>query len=178
MISSINEKHGLPPRYAGAKFEDVPVDIQKKIKEMFAQKKGLYLFGGCGTGKTHIAYTIWQRCKEKNIPARFYKSTELLDVIRDFYGKNSYDYQDNELRKLQDYDGLLIIDDLGAEKPTEWVAETFYKIIDRRYEEMLPTVFTSNLDLGGLANQISDRLPSRIAEMCEVIKVDGVDRRV
>lgn len=178
MISSINESHVLPARYSTAKYDDVPEDVRKLVTAMVKTRKGLYIHGGCGTGKTHMAYSIWSRFKEKQVKARFYKSTEMLDVIRDFYGKRNVDYGDNELKKLLNYDGLLIIDDLGAEKPTEWVAETFYKIIDKRYETMLPTIFTSNLSLGELSKQISDRIASRIAEMCEVVKVDGVDKRL
>jgi len=176
MINSTNKNHKVPPRYFGVKYEEIPDHILIHSKKMFKEKKGLYIFGGCGTGKTHIAYAIWQRCQDKDRKCRFYKSTELLDLIREFYGKS--DTQENQLNLIMNYTGLLIIDDLGAEKPTEWVEETFYKIIDKRYEEMLPTVFTSNLDLGVLAEKISDRLTSRIAEMCEIIKVDGEDKRI
>lgn len=178
MLSTTNEKHSLPARYEHVEYEDVPSEIRDLLSKMLADRKGLYLYGDCGVGKTHIAYAIWARCKEKSIAARIYKSTEMLDVIRDFYGKSHYDYSDNELRKLMDYTGVLIIDDIGVEKATEWVAETLTKIIDRRYEERLPTIFTSNLSLDQLAEKIGDRVPSRIAEMCHVEKLEGDDRRI
>lgn len=178
MLSSTNESHRIPPRYAKAKYEDVPEEIREKVSAMFKEGRGLYLWGDCGTGKTHIAYAIWLRCVEKKVRCKIYNSPEMFDVIRDYYGKSTYDYRDNELKMLTDWEGLLIIDDVGAEKPTDWVAETFYKVINVRYEKMLPTIFTSNFSLDQLADKIGDRVPSRIAEMCEVVKLGGEDRRL
>jgi DNA replication protein DnaC len=178
MLSSMNERTTLPPRYSHVKYEDVPANIREKLKKNVKLGRGLYLFGDCGTGKTHIAYAIMKNCIEKQIRAKMYNSPEMLDVIRNYYGRKGIDYRDNELSMLTDYEGLLIIDDVGAEKPTEWVAETFYKIINIRYEKVLPTVFTSNYSLDQLAEKIGDRVPSRIYEMCEVVKLSGKDRRV
>lgn len=178
MQSSGNSSHKLPAKYASVKYDDVPENIKKILRAMSTGGKGLYLYGDCGTGKTHIAYAIWEKSRKLGRLAKIYNSPEMFDVIRDFYGKKGVDYRDNELKMLIDFEGILIIDDVGAEKPTEWVAETFYKIVNVRYEKQLPTIFTSNLSLDGLAEQIGDRIASRIAEMCEVIKLKGNDRRL
>ena len=83
-----------------------------------------------------------------------------------------------EEEKIMDFKGLLFIDDIGAEKMTEWVAETFYLILNYRYNEMLPTIFTSNLSPSELAERIGDRIVSRIIGSSDVIKLDGEDRRL
>ena len=61
---------------------------------------------------------------------------------------------------------------------TCWVGETFYSIINTRYERMLPTFFSSNLSLPELAEKMGDRIASRIAEMCQIIKLSGKDLRI
>lgn len=167
----------MPPRYATASYKEVPEKIRDHLKQMAKTKKGIYIWGECGTGKTHVVYGIMKHCIEKRIPARIYNSPELLDIIRHFYGQR-YEYRDDELRQLKDYQGLVIIDDIGAEKPTAWVAETFYKILNVRYELMLPTIFTSNLSLDQLAEKNGDRISSRIAEMCHVVRLAGEDKRL
>ncbi len=73
---------------------------------------------------------------------------------------------------------LLILDDLGAEKPTEWVRERMYEIVNQRYEWMRPIIVTSNLSPAQLAKQVGQRVASRLMEMCEVVELDGRDRRL
>lgn len=180
MLSTLSrEEIQYPARFANVKYSDVPASVRKQFERAMKEKKGLYLWGDCGVGKTHIVHGFFRKFVEKKIGAKLYNSPELLDVIRDYYGKSGYyEYRDNKLKLLLDYEGVLIIDDLGAEKPTQWVAETFYKIINVRYEKMLRTIFTSNLSLEQLADAVGDRIPSRIAEMCEVIHLGGEDRRL
>lgn len=97
--------------------------------------------------------------------------------IRDDYGLD--DFQKKHVyRSVMDFKGILILDDVGAEKLTDWVAETFYLIVNKRYNEMLPTIFSSNLAVGELAEMLGDRTASRIVEMCDIIKIDGEDRRL
>ena len=178
MISSASSLSDFPARYADVKYEDIPQNIRGQFEKLRETRKGLYLFGDCGTGKTHIVYALMKHIIEtQQYRARLYDSTELLDVIRSCYGKN-YEYRDDLLRQLLDFRGVLIIDDLGVEKMTEWVGETFYKIVNDKYKEMIPMIFTSNLSLDELAERMGDRIPSRIAEMCEVVKLEGNDRRL
>jgi DNA replication protein DnaC len=72
----------------------------------------------------------------------------------------------------------LVIDDLGAEKSSEWAREILYLIIDKRYSDLLPTIITSNLSPKELAEKLDDRLVSRLMEDAIVIKIDGKDHRV
>ena len=73
---------------------------------------------------------------------------------------------------------LLVIDDVGAEKVSDWSRQMFYTLIDRRYREMSQTIITSNLDLDKLAEIIDERISSRIIEMGKVIKLGGKDWRL
>jgi DNA replication protein DnaC len=74
-------------------------------------------------------------------------------------------------------DDLVILDDIGAEKPSDWVAEQLYALIDVRYRMLRSTVFTTNCTMKQLESQIGIRSVSRIMEMCEGIKVEGEDWR-
>lgn len=71
-----------------------------------------------------------------------------------------------------------MLDDIGAEKPTEWVRETLFSLIDFRYQNNKPIIFTSNFHLSNLENKLGKPIISRIVEMCRVIKLDGEDFRL
>ena len=72
---------------------------------------------------------------------------------------------------------LLLVDDLGAAKSSEWVEETTYRLINARYEAMQPTIFTTNIPLKQLRDGLGDRIASRLVETCKVIALIGNDRR-
>lgn len=167
----------IPRRYEGAVWEDVPPAIQAKVQEIGKTRKGLYIHGGVGSGKTHAVYAIFKKLKERNIMCRFHNTTELMFDIRRDFDRNPYDKMRWDER-LPEYEGVLILDDLGAERPTDYVAEVLYLIVNTRYNQKLPTIFTSNLPVAELAERIGDRTASRIVEMCEIVKLDGVDRRL
>ena len=72
----------------------------------------------------------------------------------------------------------LVLDDLGAEKTTDWSFSVLYLIIDNRYNNYKKTIITSNFALNQLAGKLGDdRIPSRIRAMCSIVKMDGDDRR-
>lgn len=165
----------IPARYDSVKIEDVPVHILEKFNKIRETRKGLYLHGKVGTGKTHIAYALYK--SEVARGALFWNTTELLHEIReDFDRPHSDKYREGE--RLMEHRNVLFLDDMGAEKVTDWVLETFYLIINKRYNERLPFVFTSNLTIKELSNTLGDRIASRITEMCDVIELTGVDRRL
>ena len=172
----------IPLRYKDVKFEDVPAEIKVHFESMVQSRRGIYIYGPVGTGKTHILWALRKKRAEiaedkktENVMRSwFYNTTELLHKIRSDFNNKTED----TLTDLLEYDGILFLDDIGAEKITDWVQETFYMIINKRYEQMLPTIFTSNLPIADLAERIGDRTASRIVEMCEIIKLDGKDRRL
>jgi len=166
-----------PKRYEHAEWADVPANVQKFIEKIKESRKGLYIHGDVGTGKTHIAYGIQKKLDELNIQNTIHNTTELIfDIKRDFdrsvYDKRRWD------ERLTEYKGVLILDDIGAERITDYVAEVFYLIINDRYTKMMPVIFTSNLSVAELADRVGDRTASRIVELCDVVHLKGEDRRL
>ncbi len=72
---------------------------------------------------------------------------------------------------------LLLVDDLGAAKTSEWTEELTYRLVNHRYEHLLPTVFTTNLTIRDLRDALGDRIASRLAQMTERVTLTGADRR-
>ena len=169
----------IPARYEKASYEnDVPEDIKLLMREMSKTKKGLYIHGTVGTGKTHIAYAIKDKWDKPGYQmAHFWNTTELFQEIRDDYDRH-VEAKKNRFADLMDSEALLFLDDVGSEKPSEWVQEQFYLLINKRYNEMRPIIFTSNYSISELAARLGDRTVSRIVEMSHVVKLDGKDRRL
>lgn len=168
----------LPKRYEKADYKSVPENIKTIFEKIPTTRQGLYIHGSAGVGKTHIAYALLKAGYEvlhKN--TKIYNTTELLHSMRNDFNKdcNKEYCISNEVR---DYRGILIFDDIGAEKLSEWVQETFYLIINKRYNDMLPTIFTSNLSVPQLAEHFGDRITSRIVGMCDIVEIKGEDRRL
>ena len=179
----------IPNKFKNADLNDCS-DI---IKDYFIQKKyndnGLFLFGTFGVGKTYSMYALAKYFLARQIDVRVINLPSLLNIIRASFSKQeAQDSSGNsEYAFVKDMSGIekliktkiLIIDDIGAEKPSDWVAETLYYLINSRYEDDGVTIFTSNLKLGKLKEKIGDRIVSRIAEMCEgnIHEMVGADRR-
>jgi len=167
----------IPLRYREASYEEVPEQIKGNFQEIKVSRKGLYIYGDVGTGKTHISYALHKNCfRENGIYSRFKNTVEFFKEIRDDISKHASD----RLKPLDiaDYKGVVIFDDVGVEKVTDFVLENFYLVVNKRYNDMLPTIFTSNFNLDELSDRLGDRIPSRIAEMCHIVKLEGKDRRV
>src|SRR3990167_5235404 len=171
-----------PKRYENAKWEDVPAPIQDAFEGLRATGKGIYIHGAVGTGKTHIC---WALKKHYDRPEAFrylwfWNVVDLMHEIRSDFDKHISDKRrpEEELTDPEDRHKILILDDIGAEKANEFVAETLYRIINFRYNHVLPTIFTSNLPVGELADKIGERSASRIVEMCDIIELTGGDRRI
>ncbi len=176
---------GVPPLFLDAVKEDFPQDWHLIIDS----GEGLFVSAPRGVGKTHLAAAIVRQAILNLSPRRlraegmraelfplFVDSLELLLELRDSFGND----QITERSIIDRYSGapLLVLDDLGAEKSSEWSIQTLYTIIDRRYRNKLPTIITSNLNLDQVAARLDDRIASRIAGMCEVRSMIGEDRRV
>ena len=168
----------IPARYASAKYEDVPENIRQKFGKILQSRRGLYLHGGVGTGKTHIAYALKKKLdKHTQLKADFWNTSELMQEIKEDFDRDAYS-KTRVFDKMTEEKMPFFLDDIGSEKLTDWVLERFYLIINRKYNEMVPIIFTSNYSIEELADRIGDRIASRIVEMCDIIKIDGPDRRL
>jgi DNA replication protein DnaC len=146
--------------------------------------KGLFFEGQPGVGKTHLAVAVLKQVIERTgARGLFYDTRDLLRVIRSTYDQTTRTTELEILRPVMTAD-LLVLDDLGAEKTSEWVEETMNLIVNTRYNERRLTIFTSNYkdipddtDPNALLFRIGYRMRSRLHEMCEFEVLDGADYR-
>src|ERR1700693_5628393 len=169
-------------RLAACKFvEEYPVD-----------STGLLLIGSIGVGKTHLAVGIVKELViSKGINCLFYDYRELLKQIQNSYNDSVKATELDVLRPVFETE-VLVLDELGAVKPTEWVWDTVSLILNTRYNDNRPTIITTNFDdrpaaaVAGprgaareetLGDRIGERMRSRLHEMCRIIKMEGEDFR-
>src|SRR5262249_36590899 len=146
--------------------------------------RGLFLDGPAGVGKTRLAVAVLRQIVQTSgARGLFYDTRDLLRVIRSTYDPSIRTTEVEVLRPVMTAD-LLVLDDLGAEKTTEWVEETMNLIVNTRYNERRMTMFTSNYldipddtDPNSLLFRIGHRMRSRLHEMCDFIEMDGADYR-
>lgn len=149
-----------------------------------AVDKGLLLFGPHGVGKTHLAVGILKEViRKKGARGYFFETRELLKLVRETYTRASDDSEMDVLAPVLEAD-LLVLDDLGAEKTSEWVQETLGLVVNTRYNARRATIFTSNLvdspdntDPQGFIFQLGARTRSRLVEMCDWVEIQGADVR-
>ena len=180
-----SQLHLAPARMAACRFvEEYPVD-----------KTGLLLVGTIGTGKTHLAVGIAKALiREKGIPCLFYDYRELLKEIQNSYNAS---VQTTELALLKPvFDAeILVLDELGAVRPSEWVWDTVSLILNTRYNDNRTTIITTNFSDEPaaavarslsparaardetLGDRIGERMRSRLHEMCRIVHMDGADFR-
>jgi len=137
---------------------------------------GIMLVGPVGTGKTHLAIAILQELIKKGHAGAYVTVPELLDEIRDSISSEVRGGS-AKLMQLVKTIPVLVLDDLGTEKATEWVRERLYVIINARYEDMKPTIITTNCGIEELQERIGERTVSRLWEMCKGVVLEGEDRR-
>lgn len=137
--------------------------------------KGLVFYGDVGTGKTYTAACIANKLISEGVPVLMTNFTRIINRLQgSFEGRQEY------LDSLNEYD-LLIIDDLAAERNTDFVNEIVYTVIDARYRAKKPLIVTTNIDLEKMMNETEitrKRIYSRVLELCHPIEVKGDDRRV
>jgi DNA replication protein DnaC len=146
--------------------------------------KGLFFEGEPGVGKTHLATAVLtQVIRTTGAHGVFYDVRDLLKVIRSTYNSSIRATEIEVLRPVMTAE-LLVLDDIGAEKTSEWVEETMNLIVNTRYNERRATIFTSNFpdipddtEPNSLLYRIGHRMRSRLHEMCEFQVLDGGDYR-
>ncbi len=142
--------------------------------EFHKDGKGLLLFGEVGTGKTFAAACIANALIDKGIPVLMTNFARIANTVQGMWeGKQAY------LDSLNEYP-LLILDDLRAERKTEYMQEIVFNVIDDRYRAGLPLIVTSNLSKEEITNPSDlsySRIFSRLLEMCYPYKVEGQDKR-
>lgn len=165
-----NANGAVWPRFRGATIEGLVPELAKLDADA-----SVILTGPTGTGKTFQAWAWWQRwavgretTSLSEVP-QFYTAPDLLEQIRRSYSGKAL---------VLDSDALLVVDDLGVERPTEWVLEQLYRIVDERYRLRKPLVVTTNLGGGELRDRLGDRVVSRLAEMCCAVRLEGKDKRL
>lgn len=188
----MKHKFHIPRRFRGKAFDnyepnqdnqkafEVVREYAKTFDERFGEGDWLVLTGNYGLGKTHLAlavakYTLKFFAKqfvdnnpqaynrlEMNCPIIFRTATELIENIRDCY-ENDMKSEEKVMTHFKTVK-LLIIDDLGTEKASEWHREKMYSILDYRYRELKTTIITTNLEAGRLRNHISERIVERMIE--------------
>lgn len=185
---------GIPERYIDhrlATFDPVP-GTEKALEaarsviadalDEHRQSRGMVLIGKAGSGKTHLAVGILRAIAEAKAASdptyslfrsRFVVVPELLDTLRE---RISDPMVRDSLPGLMEAP-LVVLDDLGREKPTEWVTDRLYVLVNKRYNAKLPTIVTTNYALSELAQRGYDAMMSRLRDDAAVITMTAPDHR-
>ncbi len=165
------------------------IEVIKWLKKFYdsydknGNHKGLYLHGNFGCGKTFLISALFNELSKKRISSEIVYFPELLRDI-----KSDFDTYGDRMEYLEDVD-LLLIDDIGAEKVTEWSRdEILGTILQKRMNNYKTTFFTSNLGLEGLENHLrmnnysddevkAKRIIERVKQLCDVIELQGENKR-
>ena len=186
-IGGILFARGISGRFTDASLDQFP----GSMKKLHEGPKGIFLSGPCGTGKTHFMAAVMRKLtldllaegKERlkvpysNVFPLFVSVPDFLSMVRASFTDRT---KENEAALIDRFSNCstLFLDDIGAEKVTDWSLSIIFLIVDRRYRDMRKTFFSSNLTIGELSRALDDRIASRISEMCRPINLTGADRRL
>ena len=171
----------LGPRFAECTFEswiarpgsERCLDAAKNFAEHFDRHQvsgeGLLMFGNPGNGKSHLAAAIVNAVIPRGKACVFRSVPALLKKLQETYRADARVSESEILAVLQDAD-LVVLDDLGAEKMTEWAESMLYYIVDQRYRWRKPLIVTTNCDLEELEERIGTRTFDRLLEMCVLVE--------
>jgi len=155
----------------------------KLVDQFPVVDRGLLFHGDNGVGKTHLAVALMKETiRRKSARALFFETRDLLKLVRDTYNNQVEATELDVLRPVLEAE-LLVLDDIGAEKKSQWVEETLGLVVNTRYSERRLTVFTTNLsdadntEPNSIALQLGLRIRSRLKEMCEWVHIEGPDTR-
>jgi len=175
---------GVPPAFLECSLENFETRTPEQSRAANAVKAwvvdgslGLYLYGPPGSGKTHLAIAALLDRLANRKRGQYVSVHELmLEARESFRGHGN-----RPLSSILDHctrTGVLLLDDLCAEKTTEFAREVFLALVDRAYSQRRPQlIVTSNLDLAALGRKLDERIADRLRELCVVVKVGGVSYR-
>jgi DNA replication protein DnaC len=153
------------------------------VRDYPAVERGLLFMGPVGVGKTHLAAAILRGLVEKQVHCLFYDFATLLKEVQQSYNSTSQASETSVLAPVYETD-VLLLDELGAAKPTEWVLGTIRHIINTRYNDRKLTLLTTNYydsrrepAAETLEERVGVRIRSRLYEMCRTVLVEGADYR-
>ncbi|HUY76422.1 MAG TPA: ATP-binding protein [Ktedonobacterales bacterium] len=186
-VRAILEGANIPPRCAGFTLETYPAQDSPALALLCAfidgwdDQQSLLLRGGYGTGKTGLAVATLkalapyyaERGSPITRPLFFTTAADLLERLRRGYEDHSNDALLDHVCRVR----VLTIDDLGAEKHSEWVLDRLFTIFNARYDNCLPTIVTTNYGAGQLVARIGERVANRLLEAYTVIDVNGPNWR-
>ncbi|MEU3287812.1 ATP-binding protein [Streptomyces longwoodensis] len=164
----------VPRRYADVRPSGEATRWATSVAAAPRTTPSLLILGPTGTGKTHLAYGALRAVAETGLRMtwRAFTEPDLFAHLRPSVGRDD----EQALRDVAAVD-LLFIDDLGVAKLSEWTEEITYRIVNYRYEQCLPGIYTSNVAPKDLSAAIGGRIASRLTEMCERVSLKGADLR-
>ena len=180
----------IPRRYEGVSFDRPPIsdiariapeqigDVRRyvaAIEQNLDRGRGLWIQGDVGTGKTTLAMLVSKAALDSGRSVAIYSLPRLLHLLRD-----SIEVEGGKLDLIDRLGAvdLLHIDDLGAERQTDWVLEQLYSIVNARYEAERPILATTNLMPDELDEHLGARTVSRLVEICgDPLRLHGADKR-
>lgn len=173
-IGEYTWRHLAPAKFLTASIDGLPDTCRPAITEWAHGPEGrnLIIVGPVGTGKTWAALAAVRPFVEAGASVQFWPVVELLDGLR------PSSPQPADVAAIANA-SLLVLDDLGTERPTEWTLERMYLIVNHRWMHNLPTVVTSNAPTSdAIADQVGERMRSRLVGSSDVVvRLAGVDRR-
>jgi DNA replication protein DnaC len=174
-LSELLRLAGVPGRYLSCSLENFRGELP--------EGRPAFLTGPPGVGKTHlaVAYLREELLERGRGAGRFVRAVDLFKELRATFQEDSQEKEQYVLQVYSKEIPLLVLDDLGTEKVTEWVEQVLYDLIDARSAFERPLIITSNINLDQIARHYpnhGDRLASRIAGLGEELEIKGKDRRL
>lgn len=172
------ERAGIKPRFIGAEHP-----MAAGILDGVRAGRGAYVCGPVGTGKTHLASAVARMAVDGGMSVRVTDTLGILAALRGTYGSSGT--EDGVLSGLSRC-GLLVLDDLGKEPPTDWTLGQVFRIVNDRYETMRPVIVTTQFGKSDLIRRLAKNgdaetavaIVSRLSEMCRKVELGGSDRRL
>jgi len=171
---------GIPPHYHAADLRQFDAKIIAPVLKWAENPAGiLYVTGKVGVGKTHLACAVQKKLNADGRKSALVFSSEMFLSLHKSFGRKADDDEDTVVKRYapESGDDIAIFDDVGAQKISDYTVDAWFKIIDRRYRNNNPTMFTTNLTPEELDKRLGDRIISRILSGT-VFNFPGDDRRI